>query len=184
MGYLSTHYNFKNSFDFTGYDKKLASAFPDESIEFAVRFENLRLLCTVLVDAGIPYWLLGKTLLGIVRDNKFIRLDHDDDIGIDMSHIQQIPVIYEELKKHGFDVIRITDNDSMFSVFRKNRYIDICIFSDKPGGHMYGYEQKKYPKKYFDILDSIVIDSYIYSIPCKSKELLGIMYPVKTYNDI
>jgi len=51
---------------------------------------------TTLDDANITFWLDVGTLLGAVRDNRFIEHDHDIDIGFWFRDIKKVE---EELKK-------------------------------------------------------------------------------------
>ena len=95
-------------------------------------------------------------------------------MGIDTKDIAKIPALYKDLQSHGFRVIRITTKDSMFSIMKDNRYIDICIFHEKNG--TYGYERKWFPKHLFNTFTHKQINNFKYRVPEKSNELLRLMY--------
>lgn len=174
MGYLTNYFGNK-TFDFKSYNKKLSTFFSCIEDENKTRFDNLQLLCDIVSKyTNNNYWLIGKTLLGIYKHGEFVQNDHDDDIGIDIKYINKLPLIYKELYEKGFEVIRITKNDSMFSVMKNNRYIDICIF--KNNGLLYGYEKKWYPYKNFLSLNTVLYNNYKFYIPSDTNNLLKIMY--------
>ena len=135
--------NKKRSIDypFNELKQKQLNFFKDKNNEMNVRIQNLKDVINIFNDCNIFYWLQGKTLLGMVRDNKLIENDHDEDIGTMCQNIEQVcKVIIPKLKNIGFEVIRATANNSMISVMRNLRYIDICFFVNKE--NKIGYEKK------------------------------------------
>ena len=142
--------------------------------ELTTRHENIEMLSQVLKECSIPFWIHGKTLLGIVRDKQLITEDHDDDIGVFAEHRTDVCArAYPRLREHGFQAIRC--NDAMLSVIRDDRYIDICFFKQKKG--KIGYGKKWFPKEYFKAFDSVIFHQRQYPIPCQTEELLTLMYP-------
>ena len=157
--------------------KKQLDFFKNKKDEMNVRLENLKDLITILNEFNINYWLQGKTLLGMIRDNRLIENDHDEDIGTVVGNITDICFkIIPILKKIGFNVIRATKNNSMISVMRNFRYIDICFFTTKKD--KIGYENKFFPKKYYDSFVNLNIDDFNYTIPLKSKEIIKYSYNI------
>ena len=55
--------------------------FKNKNDEMNVRIQNLKDIINIFNDCKTIYWLQGKTLLGMVRDNKLIENDNDEDIG-------------------------------------------------------------------------------------------------------
>ena len=142
--------------------------------ELTTRHENIEMLSQVLKECSIPFWIHGKTLLGIARDKQLIIEDHDDDIGVFAEHRTDVCArAYPRLREHGFQAIRC--NDAMLSVIRDDRYIDICFFKQKKG--KIGYGKKWLPKEYFKAFDSVIFHHRQYPIPGRTRELLEIMYP-------
>ena len=70
--------------------------------------ENLKEIKRILDDAGVKYWLDFGTLLGAVRDGKFIPWDTDIDLGMMCAEGCKVIARIEEFEKKGFKV-DITD---------------------------------------------------------------------------
>ena len=164
------------TYNFQEYEKKLRNKvfFKDYESQNKVRLSNLIDVRDVLKKHNINYWLTGKTLLGVYKNKTFINNDHDDDIAIDVSDACKLKAIHDDLISKNFKLIRISRKDTIFSMMRNNRYIDICIF--RTSGNTYGYEQKYYPKKYYTSFTNCMIKDQNITIPTQSKELLKIMY--------
>lgn len=169
---LSLHYPFGEL------KKKQLDFFNNKKQEMNVRIENLKELITILNGFNIKYWLQGKTLLGMVRDNKLIENDHDEDIGVMESNMINICLkIIPILEKNGFKVIRATQNNSMLSLMKNFRYIDICFFTTKKD--KIGYEKKVFPKKFYNSFVNLNIDDFNYTIPLNYKEIIKYSYNIK-----
>lgn len=145
------------------------------------RYQNLQDVIKVLNKFKIPYWLQGKTLLGMFRNEKLIPNDSDEDIGVDSEHGLLICTkVVPELLDLGFKVIRITNNNSMITVLRDGRYLDICIFRYKgrrTNINQYGYEQKQFPIEFYqDGLIELNINNFNYSIPLRADDILNHAY--------
>jgi lipopolysaccharide cholinephosphotransferase len=93
--------------------------------------ECIKSLCeikNILDDAGIKYWLDEGTLLGAVRDGKFISWDTDIDIGTFYNEARKIIKKVPELEKKGFKVI-ITDY--RIYLYKKSVAIGLCFYRFK-----------------------------------------------------
>ena len=55
-----------------------------------VRIQNLKDVISIFNNYKTFYWLQGKTLLGMVRDNKIIEDDNDEDIGTTYNNIEDV----------------------------------------------------------------------------------------------
>ena len=134
-------------YDFNSYSRK--KFFNSKSDEMKVRYENLKDVIETFNKHRVCYWLYGKTLWGMYKNGKLLENDHDEDIGVADSNIAYVcRFVYPDLVKKGFTVIRATEN-SMLTVMRNNRYLDICFFRDYPGGQR-GYEKKRVLKEYLE----------------------------------
>jgi len=144
------------------------------NIELQTRRENIEILSQALTECDIPFWIHGKTLLGIIRYKQFVIEDHDDDIGVLSEYRTNVcSRLYPKLKENGFQAIRY--NDTMLSVIRNDRYIDICFFEQDKD--KIGYGKKWFPKKYFEKFDSVLFHGREYPVPSNAEKLLEIMYP-------
>ena len=157
--------------------KKQKKFFKDDKHKMNVRIQNLKDVINAFSQEGITYWLQGKTLLGMYRDKKLISDDTDEDIGTSSDNIHIVcNKIIPKLEFLGFEVIRATENNSMLSVLKNFRYIDICFFKHK--GNNIGYENKFFPKEYYDSFETITIKGFDYSIPTRSKEIIKHSYNI------
>lgn len=91
--------------------------------------QNLKDLAEVFLEKNIPCFLMFGTLLGAIRDKKFISHDKDTDVatsigwsGIFIS--QALPRLLEV----GFRLGRL--NSDYASLVRQGEYIDIYFFTD------------------------------------------------------
>jgi len=152
--------------------------FKNRKHEMNIRVENLKDVIKVFNEERSIYWLQGKTLLGMYRDHKLIENDHDDDIGTICENVNIVAKkIIPKLISLGFKVIRSTRNNSMVSVMRNWRYIDICFFKQK-GGKKYGYEKKFFPKNFYESFQTITINNFDYIIPTKAKKIIQHSYNI------
>ena len=166
------------NYNFEELKKKQLIFFKDKNEEMNVRIQNLKDVITTFNQCNINYWLQGKTLLGMVRDNKLIENDHDEDIGTMCNNIESVCLdIIPKLKDKGFEVIRATENNSMVSVMRNLRYIDICFFINKD--NQIGYEKKMFPTSYYESFTELNIDNFIYNIPLKYREIIYYSYNIE-----
>ena len=130
-------------FPFHIYRQKHDSFFKNKEHELAIRYNNLKTVIEIFNENKINYWLQGKTLLGIYKYNKLIENDSDEDLGTDIKNVEIVcSKIIPSLKNVGFEVIRATSNNSMVTVMRDKRYIDICFF--KQQNNTYYYEKKNF----------------------------------------
>ena len=160
-------------FNFDEYKKN--TFFNNKEDELKVRYKNLHDIINTFNKYNILYWLQGKTILGIYKYKKLIENDSDEDIGTDSCNILFIcEKIIPELLKLNFKVIRATKNNSMVSLMRDNRYLDICFFREKK--EIYYYEKKKFPKKFYEKFINISVDNFVYSIPKNSNEICKYSY--------
>lgn len=148
---------------------------PEE--EMNVRMNNLKDIIKIFNEENILYWLQGKTLLGLYKNKRLIENDHDEDIGTDIKNLDIVArKIIPKLESIGFVVIRCPKDNSMVSVIRNLRYIDICFFKHR--GRKYGYQKKFFPAKYYQSYTIIEIDDFEYKIPTYTKDIIKFSYNI------
>jgi len=84
--------------------------------------ENLKDIKDILDGAGVKYWLDLGTLLGAIRDGKFIPWDTDIDIGTMCTETDKLIGTIPEIERKGFKV-DITD----YGIFILKKPVTISI---------------------------------------------------------
>ena len=64
-----------------------------------------------LLNGRVNFFALAGTLLGIVRENKFIEYDNDLDYGIVVEDKEQWRILYDILTNHGFKFAHYFEKD-------------------------------------------------------------------------
>lgn len=64
----------------------------------------LKIVKKILDSNKIDYWLDEGTLLGAVREKKFIEWDHDIDLGLWIEAVSKIESLFREFEKEGIGV--------------------------------------------------------------------------------
>jgi len=118
----------------------------------------------ILDRSNIKYWLDQGTLLGAVRDGKFITKDTDIDIGTTYEEAKKIIEVVPELEKKGYKV-SITD----FAIYLSKLPIAISIcfyrFKENKAWTLNGIITPKYFNnllKYFDLVAERLLYKFLY----------------------
>lgn len=77
-------------------------------------------------EIRLDCWIMYGTLLGIYRDGELISYDRDVDLGVFYSDIDKITKLVEEMKKIGFEIIRVSKH--LFTMLRSLEYVDFSVF--------------------------------------------------------
>jgi len=119
--------------------------------------ESLREVKTILDRGSIKYWLDQGTLLGAVRDGKFLSWDTDIDIGTTYKEAKKIIEKIPELEKKGY---KVTITDFAIYLSKLSVAIGLCFyrfekdkawvlngiimpkFFDKPLKHLYSAAER------------------------------------------
>jgi len=73
-------------------------------MNFEKAFEDLKEVKEIYDNLKVPFFLIGGTLLGAIRERNFIFGDNDIDIGMFAENSDKIPLIIEKAKIKGFRV--------------------------------------------------------------------------------
>lgn len=163
-------------YDFATYRQHHDTYFTNKQEELDIRYRNLQDVLKTLQSNEIQHWLQGKTMLGITKYRKLLENDSDEDVGTDILNIDVVcQKVIPQLKELGFDVIRATSNNSMVTVMRNHRYIDICFFREDGQGKYY-YEQKSFPEIFYSSISHITVDDFVYPVPSRHAEICKYSY--------
>lgn len=162
---------------------------------------------TILDDLGLPYWLEGGTLLGIIREGRLLPWDNDVDISMHVNHLTHPENLFEALKNIGLRVrtryfkesseILKKGNIRMIKV-RQRRFfgllkgtvcLDIFVKYTR-GDHTFweiDNKQKQVPYHFYETLDTLEFKDKTYSIPKDAEGYLTYRYgdwkiPVKDWD--
>jgi hypothetical protein len=164
------------------YEKEVTDTKLNKHQIYQLRYDNLQEIITCLKTHDILNWLQGKTMLGICKDKCLIEEDHDEDIGIFEEDIKKVCLsVVPKLINNGFTVIRATKNNSMLSLMKGPRYIDLCFFSTK--GEQVGYENKWFPIDFYKEFIIININNFSYNISKMYKKICQYSYNIIIEND-
>lgn len=94
-----------------------------------IAFDNLKVLLQVLRELNICATPAYGTLLGIIRENNFIEWDEDIDLFILKEDQERLLNAFWKLKEKGFELIRVDRCGHLYSIMRKNEYIDFYIMT-------------------------------------------------------
>lgn len=101
-----------------------------------VAIEALKQIKEVLDKQGIEYWLDMGTLLGAVRDGKFIPWDHDIDLGAWHTQISKMHAVFQELNDRGFKSYIEVWNGAV-RILNKDWRVDITLYQLNNGKATY-----------------------------------------------
>jgi hypothetical protein len=104
-------------------DKKML--FNKGFMSHPIQEENLKLLKSILDKHRIRYYIDCGTLLGAIRENRFIDGDEDADIMVSEDGIKELRKALPELETLGFISFRNSGPYMAMSLIRKGEYIDI-----------------------------------------------------------
>lgn len=151
-----------------------------------IALENLVAIRDVLNELGIRYFLIDGTLLGLIRDNDFIRFDLDTDIGVLFEDFigSKIGELGIRLEREGFSYTEYGDYNNNFeaSFVRNGVKTDLFFyrkFEDKWIFHAFLNDEiitYFYPREMLDIITETKFKDEIFAIPKNAEEILAFKY--------
>lgn len=162
--------------------------------------DNLRTMlidvCEAFNESKIHYWVDYGSLLGLIRHNDIIPWDHDNDFGIFYNDLPKLINVRKLLEQKDYDYADRYDNTrtkrwrgkiAVAKVFFSNTnrlHSDICAYERDNDNHNYvqlvnAPKSKLYPLipiKYFENLDTYVLDNHKLKIPSNAKQYLTLHY--------
>lgn len=90
----------------------------------------LKQIKTILDKHNIEYWLDEGTLLGAVREKKFIEWDHDIDLSVWYSDLEEVKAVFSEIEKLGIQPCYF-DWKQHIKLSGKDCEIDINLYHKK-----------------------------------------------------
>ncbi len=112
------------------------------AVDEAKWVEVLKEIKHILDDAGVKWWLEWGTLLGAVRDGKFIPWDTDIDLGMMCAEGCKVIARIEEFEKKGF---KVDVTDTRFCISCDYVTVNVTLYRTK-GDLAYDVYEKKAPK--------------------------------------
>jgi phosphorylcholine metabolism protein LicD len=89
--------------------------------------ESLKQIKNLFEEHSIEYWLDTGTLLGAVREKKFIEWDYDVDIGTWTDNLLQITNIFDKIRKLGFEICYF-QYEQCIKILREKSEVDINLY--------------------------------------------------------
>jgi len=107
------------------FEKKVTSCQKNNVIDEKEWIKTLREVKQILDKANIEFWLDHGTLLGAVRDNKFIQWDRDIDLGANYKEATKIIKEIPKFEKYGYT---IGISDFVIGLSKNSISIAICFY--------------------------------------------------------
>jgi lipopolysaccharide cholinephosphotransferase len=161
---------------------RLAGKNADRAVKF------LEATTGILKESGVNFALDGGTLLGIVREDRFLPWDNDLDLVVLSSERDRLASAMMRFLAKGFSVTNKPFLKNSGPVCRgdwrickvRNHWILLDIIIKYPDGDHYAWEVvetlKRVPKKFYDTYDSIDFRGKRYPIPAFAEEYLTFRY--------
>jgi len=151
--------------------------------------EDLTIIKKVFDKNEVNFWLVGGTLLGVIRDDDFISIDDDIDVAVyEEEFLLKFNELKEDFMLEGFIFRNVKKalgtkiNLYRFDVFNTQKSsIDGLVLKNK-----YRYSRtKRYPKKYFEKYGTIDFKGISFRVPSPPEKYLSTIYidwrtPVKS----
>lgn len=112
----------------------------------------------ILASLGISYYVCDGTILGMVRDNRFIPHDNDIDVAVsERVDLRKLIAAFENKKYTvGRKVFYKGEIQQLIFYSKENVIFDICFWRPKVDGYCYHYvpevpKGRRQPSEYFTI---------------------------------
>lgn len=194
----------------SGFYKKHEVQFDSKSEKKAAVF--MHQVVRIMKEAGVDFWIEGGTLLGALRDQKFIPWDHDLDFGMKYESEAQMKHLVRKLRRQyyvsvrsfpktakiwqlgNYRVLKIFPRKHLF--FKDDLCLDLFVYYEGtlPGKNelVYKYvvwDRNAYHlKKFFDTIDTIEFYGGTVPVPHEAEQFIEAKYgkdwrtPIKEWN--
>jgi len=135
--------------------------------------ENLKVFKAIMDENAITFGLFYGTLLGAVRNSKFIEFDEDIDVFVFEENLPKLLNLLHSFRELGFEVARYRND--LLTLIRNDESIDINIFR-KINTNQYQSYNIALPSSFFENLASIDFYNIKIKIPYQYEEFLTLAY--------
>lgn len=136
--------------------------------------KNLLDFKKVMDKHGIIFRLWFGTLLGAIREKKFIEYDEDIDVCILEEDRGKVLNSLFDLERLGLKVVRFNEKKGLLSIMRDGDYIDIYFYRKCFRKRRMG--NNTIDAKYLERMDTVKFLGESFSVPWNTKEVLRILY--------
>ena len=145
--------------------------------------EMLQEVLNVLDEMNIKNWLHSGTVLGIYREDDFIKWDTDTEIAVHYEDIKPVEnEVVKRLKQKDYKIKHRPEKDHYGIVGLKKGYkIEIDGWKNEEGQNYVNYSRKKsrryvVPKPFFDVLTIKILRGVAVKIPEDTERYLEWVY--------
>tara|TARA_B100001057_G_C22803988_1_gene932576 strand:+ start:215 stop:847 length:633 start_codon:yes stop_codon:yes gene_type:complete len=162
--------------------------------ELSTRKKEFLLICDILDNLEITFFLQTGILLGAIRENDFIKWDWDIEISVfESDFYSKIDLVVEELKKNNFKVENVSKKEKESKIDFIGEYpkevTGYTIFSWNYSSLNNHYWRKGFmvPSKFLNKFEKINFLGRQFNCPYKTEEYLEYAYgdwkiPLRTSN--
>lgn len=156
-----------------------------KKIDKTQAMEDLISMKKVFDKNKINFWLVGGTLLGIIRDGDFISFDEDVDVAVyEEDFLRKYGILKQEFMEEGF-VFRSVKKTMGTKIniyrygnskFQKNSIDGLFLCEQYKKNKFRLSRTKRYPKKYFETFETITFNETVFRVPSPPEKYLSIVY--------
>tara|TARA_B100000900_G_scaffold407961_1_gene421498 strand:- start:585 stop:1223 length:639 start_codon:yes stop_codon:yes gene_type:complete len=151
--------------------------------ELLIRKKEFLIICNVLDEIKIKYFLNTGILLGAIRNKDFIKWDWDVEISVfSNDFLKKMNLISMKLQNKGFELIKINKNlnslklDFKGSCPKSVTKYTIFSWNYSPYKNVYWRQDKTIPSKYLKKLSKIKFLGKTFNVPNNPKSYLKFAY--------
>ena len=146
-----------------------------------IALKDLKDIKRVLDKEKIIFWLIGGTLLGVIRDNDWIKWDQDVDLAVyNEDLIPKYNTLKESFMSLGFifrDAQKPVGTKINLYRYRQKNSIDGLFLDPNYKNNKYRLSRKRqHPRKYFENYGTIKFKEMFFRIPYPPEKYLASMY--------
>jgi len=124
---------------------------PGHTINVEISERNLTDIKRILDKAGIKFWLIFGTFLGVCRDKAIIPYDLDTDLAIYAEDVFELVWCEVAFTREGFQLV--VDTSTAATLYRDGEHTDIYLFRLDKGKRVWG--EVRYTVSAFETFNEI-----------------------------